>query len=152
MTICRKGGVHSICRRAFCFPISRAATCDFVRTLYTTAAQFKLKGDNVIFSYGYNFYLSAPSGKPPVNVNKIKTPTGLALFADAAQVNDFQDPASPNHPMLEEWYYLNVGDEIFPGSNYLSQRYTISAMQHKGKCDLFADGHAWIWRESSFGL
>jgi prepilin-type processing-associated H-X9-DG protein len=31
----------------------------------------------------------------------------VALFADAAQVNTFQAPASPEHPMLEEFYYIN---------------------------------------------
>ncbi len=33
-------------------------------------AQFKLKADGVVFSYGYNFYLSAPTGKPPINVSQ----------------------------------------------------------------------------------
>ena len=33
--------------------------------------------------------------------------TGIALFADAAQVNTFQPPASPSNPMLEEWYWVD---------------------------------------------
>ncbi len=103
------------------FPYLNGSDVRLCPTLYTTPAQFKLKGDNVIFSYGYNFYLSAPSGKPPVSVNKIKNPTDLALFADAAQVNDFQDPASPDHPMLEEWYYLDV-ETNFSSPQLLSQR------------------------------
>ena len=106
-------------------------------TLYATATQFKLKGNNVIFSYGYNFYLSAQSGKPPVSVNKIQKPTNLALFADAAQVNDFQDPASPAHPMLEEWYYLDA-DTNFSSANY----YPNGHFRHMQKANVtFADGH-----------
>jgi prepilin-type N-terminal cleavage/methylation domain-containing protein/prepilin-type processing-associated H-X9-DG protein len=69
--------------------------------------QFKLKASNVVFSYGYNISLSAALSQPPINCNRIKQPTELALFADAAQVNDFQAPASHINPMLEEWYYVD---------------------------------------------
>ncbi len=119
------------------FPYLKGTDMRLCPTLYTTEAQFKLKGDNVIFSYGYNFYLSAQSGKPPVSVNKIKTPTGLALFADAAQVNDFQDPASPAHPLLEEWYYVDV-ETNFSSPNY----YPNGHFRHMQKANVtFADGH-----------
>ena len=105
--------------------------------LYATATQFKLKGDDVIFSYGYNYYLSAPATAPPVSENKIKRPTDLALFADAAQVNDFQDPASPDNPLLEEWYYLD--DETKqPISNY----YPNGHFRHSQHANVaFCDGH-----------
>lgn len=119
------------------FPYLNGSDVRLCPTLYTTAAQFKLKGDNVIFSYGYNFYLSAPSGEPPVSVNKIKNPTDLVLFADAAQINDFQDPASPAHPLIEEWYYLDV-DTNFSSPNY----YPNGHFRHAQRANVtFADGH-----------
>ena len=94
--------------------------------------QFKPKGTNVIFSYGYNIYLSAPANKPAVNVNRIQRPTETALFADAAQINDFQyPPASPDHPMLEEWYYLDV-DTSYPNGHFRHSRRANVA---------FCDGH-----------
>jgi len=37
-------------------------------------AHFKLKATNVVFSYGYNKYLSSDPGLPPVNCNRIKRP------------------------------------------------------------------------------
>jgi prepilin-type N-terminal cleavage/methylation domain-containing protein/prepilin-type processing-associated H-X9-DG protein len=105
--------------------------------LYATVAQFKLKGDNVIFSYGYNFYLSAPATTPPVNVNQIKRPTDIALFADAAQINDFQDPASPDNPLIEEFYYLD--DET---SQPLSNYYPNGHFRHSQRANVtFCDGH-----------
>jgi len=100
-------------------------------------AQFKLKGDAVIFSYGYNEYLSAPVTAPPVNISRIKQPVDTALFADAVQVNDFQDPASPDNPMLEEWYYLDV-DTNFTSSSY----YPNGHFRHSQRANVtFCDGH-----------
>ena len=119
------------------FPYLNGSGVRLCPTLYATPAQFKLKGDGVIFSYGYNFYLSAPSGKPPVSANKIKNPTDLALFADAAQINDFQNPASSDHPMLEEWYYLDV-DTNFASADY----YPNGHFRHSQRANVaFCDGH-----------
>ena len=70
--------------------------------------QFKLKATTVVFSYGYNKSLS-PNNRslPPVRATRIARPADTALLSDAAQVNDFQAPASAENPMLEEWYYLD---------------------------------------------
>jgi prepilin-type N-terminal cleavage/methylation domain-containing protein/prepilin-type processing-associated H-X9-DG protein len=119
------------------FPYLNGSDVRLCPTLYATAGQFKLKGDNVIFSYGYNYYLSAPATKPSVSVNKIKRPTDIALFADAAQINDFQDPASPDNPLLEEWYYLDV-ENPDPVFNY----YPNGHFRHAQRANVtFADGH-----------
>jgi prepilin-type N-terminal cleavage/methylation domain-containing protein/prepilin-type processing-associated H-X9-DG protein len=119
------------------FPYLGGSDVRLCPALYATPAQFKLKGDNVIFSYGYNFYLSAPASAPPVNVNQIKRPADIALFADAAQINDFQDPAAPDHPLLEEWYYLDA-DTNFTSSSY----YPNGHFRHSQKANVdFADGH-----------
>ena len=119
------------------FPYLNGSDVRLCPALYATPAQLKLKGDGVIFSYGYNFYLSAPANTPPVNVNRIKRPTETALFADAAQINDFQDPASSDNPMLEEWYYLDV-DTNFSGANY----YPNGHFRHSQRANVvFGDGH-----------
>jgi len=43
------------------------------------------------------------------------------VSGDAAQVNDFQDPASPDNPLLEEFYYLDAGDNasIIPKKRHI---------------------------------
>ena len=123
--------------RGILYPYLYGTDVRLCPTLYTTPAELKLKGDGVIFSYGYNFYLSAPAIAPPVTVNKIKRPAGTALFADAAQVNDFQDPASSGNPMLEEWYYLDV-DTNFASANY----YPNGHFRHSQRASVaFCDGH-----------
>jgi prepilin-type processing-associated H-X9-DG protein len=69
--------------------------------------KFKLKATNVVFSYGYNSYLSSGLGSIPIRADQIKQTAETVLFGDAAQVNNFQAPASHANPMLEEWYYLD---------------------------------------------
>jgi prepilin-type processing-associated H-X9-DG protein/prepilin-type N-terminal cleavage/methylation domain-containing protein len=94
-------------------------------------AQFKFKADGMVFSYGYNFYLSAAPTRPPVSATKISHPTERVLFADAAQVNDFQAPASPSNPMLEEWYYVDT-NMSYPNGHF----------RHNLKANAaFCDGH-----------
>src|SRR6266446_6342358 len=70
-------------------------------------SQFKLKATGAAYGYGYNWYLSAAANQPPQRVGKITRPADTTLFADAAQVNTFQAPASPSNPMLEEFYYVD---------------------------------------------
>ena len=69
---------------------------------------FKLKARGAAYGYGYNLLLSPPAREPPFDTLSLKNPSGTALFADTAQVNAFQPPASPNHPMLEEFYYFSL--------------------------------------------
>jgi prepilin-type processing-associated H-X9-DG protein len=66
-----------------------------------------MKANGAAYGYGYNWYLSASPAEPPVKSSRIVQASGIALFADAAQVNTWQAPASDAHPMLEEWYYLD---------------------------------------------
>ena len=100
--------------------------------------RFKLKATSVVCSYGYNSFLSAPAGRPPVKASCIARPVNLALFADAAQANDFQAPASHANPMLEEWYFLDAATN-FASAGY----YGHSHFRHARKASVtFADGHA----------
>jgi len=101
--------------------------------LNSAAGLLKLKANSVVSAYGYNVYLSAGG----MNVNQLKRPTVSALFGDAAQVNDFQAPASRQNPMLEEWYYL---DNL---TNYASAGfYPHGHFRHAQKANVaFCDGH-----------
>lgn len=90
------------------------------------AASFKLKATGASYGYGYNFHLSAP----PFNIQRLRDPSATAILADAAQVNTFQPPASPDNPMLEEFYYLSTNE---PTAHF----------RHGGRAQAaFADGHA----------
>ena len=74
---------------------------------------------------------------PPVKTSQIKRPDEIALYADAAQINDFQGPATPDNPLLEEWYYLDVNTN-FSGANY----YPNGHFRHGQSANVtYADGH-----------
>ena len=94
-------------------------------------AQFKLKATGAAYGYGYNRFLSAPVGQPPFRISKAQRSSEVALFADAAQVNDFQAPASKNNPLLEEWYYVDTAAD-YPNGHF----------RHERRCNAaFCDGH-----------
>lgn len=102
---------------------------------------FKPKAAGVVFSYGCNAFLCAaqnPAGtKPPVNASVIPQPADTALFADSAAVNIFQPPASPSHPMFEEWYYLDLQTNYARFNNQPNGQF-----RHDQQANVtFADGH-----------
>ena len=99
--------------------------------------QFKLKGTNVIFSYGCNSFLFAAQNQKPISAGKILRPAETALYADAAQVNTFQAPASASNPMFEEFYGVDLE------TNYASANNTPNGhFRHAQKANVtFADGH-----------
>jgi prepilin-type N-terminal cleavage/methylation domain-containing protein/prepilin-type processing-associated H-X9-DG protein len=97
------------------------------------SSQFKLKGTNVIFSYGCNLFLcvaqNAAQNKSAANGNLILHPVDTALFADGAQVNTFEPPASASNPMFEEFYYFDATEMTVQ-------------FRHAQKANVtFADGH-----------
>ena len=94
-------------------------------------SQFKLKATGAAYGYGYNRFLSAPPGITPVKISQVKRHSEIALFADAAQVNDFQPPASKTNPMLEEWYYIDASAD-YPNGHFRHSRRANAA---------FCDGH-----------
>ena len=94
-------------------------------------AQFKLKATGAAYGYGYNRSLSAPLGQAPFRIPKVQRTSELALFADAAQVNDFQAPASKTSPMLEEWYYVDTAAD-YPNGHFRHSRHAMV---------VFCDGH-----------
>ena len=94
-----------------------------------TAPAFKLKATGATGGYGYNLQLSTPPDQPPFNVARLARPASTASFADAAQVNTFQAPASPDHPMLEEFYYVSTNE---PTAHFRHERTAAT---------LYGDGH-----------
>lgn len=102
-----------------------------------SSPQFKLKGTNVIFSYGCNSFLFAGSSQQPVNANRVLHPAETALFADAAQVNTFQTQNSSYPIMFEEWYYLDLETNYSRPNNQPNGHF-----RHAQKANVtFADGH-----------
>ena len=65
-------------------------------------AAFKPKFKDGYFPYGYNDLLAGTSQLT------IPTLTRRVVFATSAQVNTFEAPASPTHPMLEEFYMVDT--------------------------------------------
>ena len=119
------------------FPYLNGSDVRLCPALDSTVAQFKLKATNVVCSYGYNNYHSTGPSQPPVNCNRIRQPTGTVLYADAAQVNDFQAPATRSNPMFEEWYYLAMETNYSDADNYPNGHF-----RHSQKAVVtFADGH-----------
>lgn len=95
---------------------------------------YKYKARAAAYGYGYNLYL----GQESIHTSLITRPGDTALLADAAQVNDFQAPASPENPMLEEFYYVDADN----GAGYPNAHFR---HQHQANA-VFCDGH--VDRES----
>jgi prepilin-type N-terminal cleavage/methylation domain-containing protein/prepilin-type processing-associated H-X9-DG protein len=119
------------------YPYLKGSGVRLCPALNYALSQFKLKADGAVDGYGYNLFLSPSNAESFVNMYLATRPTQIALFADAAQVNDFQAPASPSHPMLEEWYYVSVD------TNYASRSYYPNGhFRHAQKENVaFCDGH-----------
>ncbi|MGF1483228.1 MAG: type II secretion system protein [Opitutales bacterium] len=86
---------------------------------------YKPKWRDVGFGYGYNRLLGGKIS------HRLKRPADTIVFGTCAQVNTFQEPASPTNPMFEEFYYFDQS--------------TASAHFRFGRGEralfLFADGH-----------
>lgn len=90
---------------------------------------YKYKAKGAAYGYGYNLYL----GQSSIKLSLVLRPSDTVLLADAAQVNDFQAPASPENPLLEEFYYVDADD---------SQGYPNTHFRHNRQANvLFCDGH-----------
>jgi prepilin-type processing-associated H-X9-DG protein/prepilin-type N-terminal cleavage/methylation domain-containing protein len=107
------------------YPYLEARGVEICPALDYAMAQFKRKAIGAAYGYGYNRHLSG------VNVNRVKAPAELIVLADAAQVNDFQAPASPANPMLEEFYYVSAS--AFEATAHFRHREQANAV--------FGDGH-----------
>jgi len=89
------------------YPYLKGRGVELCPSLEFFSSSLKLKSTGATYGYGYNLFLSAPAKNLPVNVAQLTRSSETACFADAAQVNTWQPPASPANPMLEEWYYID---------------------------------------------
>lgn len=95
-------------------------------------AEFKLKATGAAYGYGYNLNLAPLPPASAPKIISIHRPAEIAIFADAAQVNTFQAPASADHPLLEEFYYINADEATVH-------------FRHGGRAQtVFCDGHVSI--------
>lgn len=100
-------------------------------------ARFQLKGTNVIFSYGCNSFIFGGPGHTTLNAVKVTHPADTVIFADSAEVNNFQAPASPMNPLFEEFYYVDLETNYLNPNNYPNTHF-----RHGKKANVtFADGH-----------
>jgi len=103
--------------------VTLCPSMDYGSTLY----KFKARG--AACGYGYNRYL----GQRSLNISQVARTSDAAVFADAAQVNDFQAPASPGNPLLEEFYYVDADE----GAGYPNGHF-----RHQQRANtVFCDGH-----------
>ncbi|HXG47764.1 MAG TPA: prepilin-type N-terminal cleavage/methylation domain-containing protein [Methylomirabilota bacterium] len=93
-------------------------------------SNFRFRAAGATYGYGYNLQLSAPLSKPPVPISRVRDPAGTVVLADCAQINDFDAPASPENPLVEEFYYVSVND--LPNAHFRHNRAANA---------LFCDGH-----------
>ena len=111
------------------YPFLQSSGVEICPSLDYNNALYKYKARGAAYGYGYNLNL----GESSINTSRISQPSDTVLMADAAQVNDFQAPASPDNPMVEEFYYVDADD----GGGYPNAHF-----RHQKQANvLFADGH-----------
>ena len=111
------------------YPYLQGTGVEVCPSLDYRSSLYKYKARGAAYGYGYNLYL----GQSSIQLSRITRPGDTVLLADAAQVNDFQAPASPEHPMLEEFYYLDADE----GSGYPNVHF-----RHQRQANaVFCDGH-----------
>jgi prepilin-type processing-associated H-X9-DG protein len=89
------------------WPYLQGRGVDVCPSLNPAAPLFKAKARGAANGYAYNLLLG-PRGISGKALSTVLRPSNLAVFADGGQVNDFLEPASPEHPMLEEFYYFDT--------------------------------------------
>ena len=102
------------------FPYLSARGVEVCPAFDYSSGSYKLKATGASYGYGYNLNLG-PRNRPPVRISELKATPHTALFADAAQVNTWQAPASPANPLLEEWYYIDDNPRQ-PNAHFRHQR------------------------------
>lgn len=111
------------------FPYLGKSNVEICPALDYAMRRFKLKATGAAYGYGYNLRLSAPGNQRPLNISRLVRPSEITLLADAAQVNTFQAPATPDNPMIEEFYYVSTNEA------------TAHFRHTKRASVLFCDGH-----------
>lgn len=99
---------------------------------------FKPKFRNGYIGIGYNIEIGGgfQSLTNCSHYGSLSDPAKVVVFCTSAQINDFQSPASPSHPMIEEFYSFDKGAGA-------QGRYPSVHFRHNGKAMVsFATGNA----------
>lgn len=99
---------------------------------------FKPKFRNGYIGIGYNVVIGGGflGSSPRLSQWQLSDLSKVVVFTTSAQVNDFQSPASPKKPMIEEFYSLDAGDGA-------QGKYPSVHFRHNGKAMVsFASGNA----------
>jgi prepilin-type N-terminal cleavage/methylation domain-containing protein/prepilin-type processing-associated H-X9-DG protein len=113
------------------FPYFKGTAVRLCPSAAWISPQFKIKGTNMIFSYGCNSYIFHGPGGSLAPEKKLAHPAGTALFADTAQT----DPFAP--VCFQEWYYFDLETNYASPNNYPNGHF-----RHAQKANVtFADGH-----------
>ena len=100
------------------YPYLQGTGVEICPSLDYGSSMYKYKARGAAYGYGYNLYL----GQSSISTSRITRPDDTVLLADAAQVNDFQAPASPDNPMLEEFYYVDADEGYgYPNTHFRHQ-------------------------------
>jgi len=89
------------------YPYLKGGGVEICPSLNYNSDFLKPKATGASYGYGYNLHLSPPFAQSGLRITQVEHHAQVGLFADSAQVNTFQAPASAEHPMLEEFYYVN---------------------------------------------
>lgn len=119
------------------YPYLRGRGVELCPALNYFMGQFKLKATGLAYGYGYNLALSGILSQPPIRITGIAHASDAALLADAGQVNDFLLPASASHPMLEEFFYVDIETNYASPNNYPNGHF-----RHNQRANVvFCDNH-----------
>jgi prepilin-type N-terminal cleavage/methylation domain-containing protein/prepilin-type processing-associated H-X9-DG protein len=119
------------------YPYLQGRGVEICPSLNYALGRFKFKATGAAFGYGYNLSLSTPANRSPLKTDALLHADSTALFADAAQCNDFQAPASRENPMLEEFFWISANTN-FAAANY----YPNGHFRHAQRASVvFCDGH-----------
>lgn len=89
----------------------QAGNVEVCPSLPYRAPYFKRKFEISSYGYGLNAYMLA--GLPGMErmgiyaIQDVQRPSDTITWGDCIQINTWQAPASPDRPMLEEWYVLD---------------------------------------------
>ncbi len=95
------------------------------------AASFMQKFETKSYGYGINVYLlsDTPEGRAMgASIGRVDRPDQTLAWGDAIQINDFQPPATPSRPRLEEWYYIADRARERPTAHFRHRRRMNAAM------------------------
>jgi prepilin-type N-terminal cleavage/methylation domain-containing protein/prepilin-type processing-associated H-X9-DG protein len=119
------------------YPYIQSSGIDTCPAFNYTSPQVKLKATGAAFGYGYNLYLSPTNGQQTAPVTRVLQPAQTTFLADSAQINNFEAPASPKNPMIEEFFYVDLETNYASANNYPNGHF-----RHLQKANVvFCDGH-----------